>query len=77
MSKPKVGGYEFNQELTRIRNAANEITTSLDIILNRSPGPQTIYAHIAQISIQIGHILSAVANLEKIGRNTKNERTGQ
>ena len=77
MSKPQVGGYEFNQEINRIRIAANEINTSLDIILNKNPGLNTIYARMAAIAVQIGNILDAVAKLEKIGRNTKNERTGQ
>ncbi len=40
MSKPQVGGYEFNQEVNHIRNAANEINESLNAILKGSLGLQ-------------------------------------
>ncbi len=75
MSKPEVGGYEFNQEVNHIRNAANEINESLNAILKGSLGLQTIYAHMALIAVQVGIILNAATNLERIGRNTKKERT--
>ncbi len=80
MPKPQIGGYEFNQEITRIRNAADEINNSLNIILKPRDNPvglQTIYAHLALIAVQVGTILNAATNLERIGRNTKNDRTGQ
>lgn len=75
MSKPQTGGYEFNQELVRIRNAANTIRESLSKILENNPGPQTILALIAQAALQIPIILNAVANIEKIGKDTKKSRT--
>lgn len=77
MPKPQVGGYEFNQEITRIRNAADEINRSLNLILTTNPGLQTIYAHMALIAVQVGTILNAATNLERIGRNAKNGRTEQ
>jgi len=75
MSKAQIGGYEFNQELVRIRNAANNIRESLSKILEGNPGPQTIIALIAQAALQIPIILNAVTNIEKIGKETKKDRT--
>jgi len=75
MTKTQTGGYEFNQELVRIRNAANTIRESLSKILEGNPGPQTILALIAQAALQIPIILNAVANIEKIGKQTKKDRT--
>ena len=75
MSKAQIGGYEFNQELVRIRNAADTIRESLSKILEGNPGPQTIIALIARAALQIPIILSAVANIEKIGKETKKDRT--
>lgn len=75
MSKAQTGGYEFNQEVVRIRNAANNIRDSLSKILEGNPGPQTILALIAQAALQIPIILNAVANIDKIGKETKKDRT--
>jgi len=75
MSKTQIGGYEFNQELVRIRNAANTIRESLSKILEGNPGPQTILALIAQTALQIPIILNAVSNIEKIGKDAKTKRT--
>lgn len=70
-----VGGSDFNAEIARIRDAANEITDALSRILEGTPGPQTIYALIAKCAVKVGIILDAVANIDKIGKNEKKERT--
>lgn len=75
MSKAQPGGYDFNQELVRIRNAAKAINESLSKILNNNPGPQTIVALIAQAAVQIPIILDAIQNIEKIGKQAKKQRT--
>ena len=77
MSKPRVGGYGYNQELVRIRNAANAIQELLTIIFEGSPGPQTILAIAAKIMLQITVILNATAKLKEIGNEAKKERTEQ
>jgi hypothetical protein len=77
MSKTQPGGYEFNYELVRIRNAAKSINESLSKILHTNPGPQTIVALIAQAAVQIPIILDAISNIEKIGKQAKKERTDQ
>ena len=75
MSKTQVGGYEFNYELTRIRNAANTIRDALSRIIEENPGPQTIYALIAKSAVQIGIILDAISKIEEIGKRQKKQRT--
>jgi hypothetical protein len=75
MSKTQVGGYEFNYELTRIRNAADTIRGSLSKIIEGNPGPQTIIAHCATMALQITTILDATLKLTEIGKKVKKERT--
>ena len=74
MSRAQPGGYDFNYELTRIRNAARTISDGLSKLLN-NPGPQTIVALVAQMALQIPIILDAAQNIEKIGKQAKKERT--
>ena len=75
MSKTQVGDYEFNYELNRIRTAANNIRDALSKVLEGNPGPQTIIALIAKAALEITTILDAVTNIEKIGKETKKNRT--
>lgn len=75
MRTAEIGGYEFNAELVRIRNAANTIRDALSKIVEGNPGPQTIIALIAQAALQIAIILDAVTNIEKFGKKAKKERT--
>lgn len=77
MSKAQTGGYEFNYQISRIRNAANTIREALSRIVDENPGPQTIWALIAKSAVQIGIILDAVTEIEKIGKETKKGRTEQ
>lgn len=75
MTKAQVGGYEFNYECTRIRNAATEIRKALTKILEGNAGPQTIAVLIAKSAIELTNIFDALSNLEKIGKDTKKNRT--
>jgi hypothetical protein len=77
MSKARIGGYGYNQELTRIRNAANAIQDALRTIFEGNPGPQTIIALAGRIAFQITIILDATAKLKDIGQEAKKERTDQ
>lgn len=70
-----MGGYEFNYELNRIRTAADNIRNALSKIVDGNPGPQTIFALIAQAALQITTILDAITKIEKIGKDTKKNRT--
>ena len=75
MTRAQVGGYEFNYQLNRIRNSANSIRDSLSKIMEGNPGPQTIIALAGSMALQITVILDAITQIEKIGRNTKKDRT--
>lgn len=75
MSQRQLGGYEFNAELVRIRNAADDILHSLEQMLAGSLGPQTIVAHAATMIRKVGIILDAVKNIEGFGEKAKEERT--
>jgi hypothetical protein len=75
MSKPQVGGYEFNQELNRIQTAANEINKSLSKLLENNLGPSATLAHIAKMAVQIGIILDGISKIGKIGEQTRDVRT--
>ena len=77
MSRAQPGGYEFNYELTRIRNAVKSINDNLLKILNEHPGPNTIIALAGQIATQLPVILDALQNIEKIGKQAKKQRTEQ
>ena len=75
MSKAQIGGYEFNAELARIRNAANTMRDALTKLLEGNPGPQTIAALVARMALQISIIFDAIGNIQKIGNNAKKDRT--
>jgi hypothetical protein len=75
MSKPQLGGYEFNFELNRIQTAANIINNSLAQLLENNLGPQATLAHVAKMAVQIGIILDAIGKVGKIGDNAKADRT--
>jgi len=75
MSKAQVGGYEFNYELNRIRNASDIIRDKLTKIIEGNPGPQTVIALAATMALQITIILDALLKLEKIGKEVKKDRT--
>ena len=75
MSKTQVGGYEFNQECTRIRNAANTIRDALQKMIDGNNGPQSTVAYVAKMAVQIGIILDAIGNIEEIGRQSRDQRT--
>jgi hypothetical protein len=75
MSRRQLGGYEFNAELVRIRNAANDILNSLENMLTGNLGTQVIVAHAAKMIRQIGIILDAIGNIEDFGEQAKIERT--
>jgi hypothetical protein len=74
-SDRRVGGYEFKNECTRIRNASTKIGEALSKIINDNPGPQTLYALMTKIAIENLTISNAINNIEKIGAHEKGKRT--
>jgi len=75
MSKKQIGGYGYNEEKARIRNAANSIAESLQSLLAGNLGSQTVLAHAANMIMQVGIILNAVSKLDEFGEQARNERT--
>jgi len=75
MSRRQPGGYEFNAEVVRIRNAANNIIESIQHILAGNMGQQTVLAHVANMMRQTATILDAIGNIEDFGEQAKNQRT--
>lgn len=75
MSRPQLGGYEFNYELNRLQIAANEINASIGALLKNNMGPQSVLAHVANMAHQIGIILDAIAKIKTIGEQAKTDRT--
>ena len=75
MSKRQIGGYGYNEEIVRIRNAANSIAESLTNLLAGNLGQQTVLAHAANMIRQVGIILNAAGKLDEFGDQARNERT--
>jgi len=75
MSRKRSGGYLFNQELARIRNATTTIQDLLNIIFEGKAGPNSIIAIAGQIARQNMIILDANQKLKAIGQEAKKERT--
>lgn len=74
MTKKRLGGYEFNYEITRIRNATAAIGEALTKILENNPGPQTLYMLVARMAVENSNIVNALTNIEQIGQDAKNKR---
>lgn len=75
MTEKRVGGYEFNQEINRIRRSSTAIAEAILKIIDTNPGPQTLNALLLRISAENTIITNAVNTVEKIGENEKTKRT--
>lgn len=71
MSKRAVGGYAFNAEVTRVRNASRAAREALRRILDEKPGPQTQSLLLARAALALGEIEQAAGEIENITRNLK------
>jgi hypothetical protein len=73
--KQQIGGYEFKNEINRIRQSSTIIGDSLLKIIETNPGPQTLYALITKMAVHNSIIIDATTKVEKIGANQKEQRT--
>lgn len=73
MSKRAVGGYAFNAEVNRARNANRSAREALRRIIEEKPGPQTLSLLIAKAALALGEIDQAVGEIEQIARELKAE----
>lgn len=74
MTDKQIGGYEFNSECVRIKNASNAIRNALNQIIETNPGPQTLYMLVAKMAVQVSTITDAVNIIEDIGKDAKDTR---
>ena len=75
MTKQQIGGYEFNYECNRIRQAAASNSETILKIVEGNPGPQTLYAMLLKVAVQNQIIADAINKVEQIGAQTKKART--
>jgi hypothetical protein len=71
-SKPQLGGNIFNDELEQGRLATESIRKSLDQLIEE-PGPQTRALLIAKAAVSLSKIEAVLTQLDRIGREAKNE----
>ncbi len=68
MSKREVGGYAFNYEVTRARNAARKAREVLRRLLDEKPGPQTSAMLIASATMALADAEEALNTIDQIAR---------
>jgi predicted Zn-dependent protease len=73
MSRRSVGGYAFNAEVNKVRNASRSAREALRRIIEDKPGPQTLSLLIAKAALALGEIEQAAGEIENITRNSKTE----
>jgi len=69
VTKRKLGGYAFNYEITRARQACRGIRRSLKRIIDEKPGPQASAVLLTRAALSLGDIEEAIAELERIGKH--------
>ena len=67
MTKKKVGGYAWRQEIVRARNANRAARNSLRRIAEETPGPRTLAMLLLKAANALGENLDALQELEGIG----------
>jgi hypothetical protein len=71
-SRPKVGGYIWNAEVNRGLRANEKARRILDKLINDPPASQArLYQYVAAVSQCLSEELSALTELERIGRNER------
>jgi len=71
VTKRKVGGYIFWQELNRARRANAAAREALRQIVNDRPGPQVLALLLGRAAIALGENLDALQEMERIVRGEK------
>ena len=70
MTKRKVGGYSFRQELVRATNANRAARSALRRIVDDQPGTQTMAMLIAKAANALAENLDAIGEIERILKET-------
>lgn len=71
--KPKIGKTLWDHALVDGRNATSAARQALQRLIEEQPGPQTTYLLIAKVANQLGVIEAALNELDRIGRDAKND----
>jgi predicted Zn-dependent protease len=71
MAKRAVGGYAFNAEIARARNASRTARESLRRIVDEKPGTQTLALLLAKTALALGEIDQAINDIDQVARNAK------
>ena len=75
MSTPQqIGGYIYRQQISRVRSACNIARQHVARIFDERPGPALAAVYIARIGVALGEIADAIGELERIGRQSCDER---
>ena len=69
MAKAKPNGYHWNQEITRARNANQEIRQILTRIIETEPGPNTLNLLITRLALAVGENDHAINEIDRISKN--------
>jgi hypothetical protein len=71
MTIKKVGGYIFQQELTRAKNSNRLARTMLRRIVDENPGAASMAMMIAKTANALGENLEALQEIEQISQSAR------
>ena len=71
MTKKKMGGYAWRQEIVRARNANRAARSALRRIAEETPGPRTLAMLLLKAANALGENLDALQELETIGTEAR------
>lgn len=74
--KPQIGRNVWDAALVDGRNATDAARHALDRLIDEQPGPQTTSLLIAKVALQLGKIEAVLNELDRIGRNAKQNEKG-
>ena len=69
-----IGGYTYRYQIARTRCADHTARQYIGRLLDEHPGPALAATYIARIGLALGEISEAVDELERIGREARNQR---
>ena len=71
MTKKRVGGYAFRQEIARARLANSRARAAVRRMVEEQPGPQLTALLAAKMANALGEILDALDEIERICRENE------
>lgn len=74
VTKRRVGGYIFRQELNRARRANARAREALRQIVDDRPGPQVLALLLSRAALALGENLDALQEMERIVQGQEKEK---